>query len=598
MWADGTGWLLAGFLLANLLILLEVADRLGLKNDLEIARDIQRAMLPQEPFAAHGIEAAGWTRPANTVGGDFYDILTYPDGRVLVALGDVAGKGSPAALLMALLLAMLRTLVQEDLPPAALMERLNRLVYEQTPGSRFITMFLGLFDPATGELTYVNAGQTPPLRLRGNQTERLRTGGIALGMFDAATYDVTRCTVAEGDLILMYSDGITEAERADGTPFDEEGLAGFLRSCQMTPIEQIGPRLFDAVAAYAQNTKFADDLTVLAFRRQPGSKLKWSGVDEIVVERQASRPLVLVIRATDDGPTAGLEPADDLLGLSCYKKILALHTRYRYGHFAVIGPAGEHYQQCYFASVALSTENLLKSGDDKCRWAGRGGMGSIMGAKNLIGIVAECPDHVTSPALEIRALNKEIATGPGSRKFREANRGGLGGTWANYEPLDRFSFVPELNFRPQPGDRARKMYRTTVEPEFVIKAESCFRCGINCHKNLYERTPDGHAGTFRAKFDYEPLNLLSTNIGVDDPHRVWPLVSLVDRLGMDAISLGTTIAYVLDYNERHPDAAILNGARFGEADRVAELIELAGTGRCTEIGHGVKRLSDSLGEGG
>ena len=329
-----------------------------------------------------------------------------------------------------------------------------------------------------------------------------------------------------------------------------------------------------------------------------GSKLKWSGVDEIVVERQASRALVLVIRSTDDGPAAALEPADHLLGLSCYKKILALHTRYRNGHFAVIGPAGEHYQQCYFASVALSTENLLKSGDDKCRWAGRGGMGSIMGAKNLIGIVAECPDHVTSPAPDIRALNKEIATGPGSRKFREANCGGLGGTWANYEPLDRFSFVPELNFQPQPGDRARKMYRTTVEPEFVIKAESCFRCGINCHKNLYERTPDGHAGAFRAKFDYEPLNLLSTNIGVDDPHTVWPLVSLVDRLGMDAISLGTTIAYVLDYNERHADAPILNGARFGEADRVAELIELAGTGRCPEIGHGVKRLSDSLGEGG
>lgn len=269
VWANGTGWLLAGFLLANLLILLEVADRLGLKNDLEIARDIQRAMLPQEPFAADGIEAAGWTRPANTVGGDFYDILAYPDGRVLVALGDVAGKGSPAALLMALLLAMLRTLVQEDLPPAALMERLNRLVHEQTPGSRFITMFLGLFDPSTGELSYVNAGQTPPLRLSGDRTERLLTGGIALGMFDAATYDVARCTLTEGDLVLMYSDGITEAERPDGTPFEEEGLSRFLRSCQMTPIDQIGPRVFDAVAAYAHNTKFADDLTALALRRRP-----------------------------------------------------------------------------------------------------------------------------------------------------------------------------------------------------------------------------------------------------------------------------------------------------------------------------------------
>ena len=329
-----------------------------------------------------------------------------------------------------------------------------------------------------------------------------------------------------------------------------------------------------------------------------GSKLKWSGVDDIVIERRASRPLLLVVRASDGGPTATLEPAEPLLGLHCYQKILALHKVYPNGHFAVIGPAGEHYQHCYVAAVALSTENLLKSGDDKCRWAGRGGMGSVMGSKNLIGIVAECPDQFTRPAPEIRAINKEIATGPGSRKFREAHKGGLGGTWANYEPLDQFSFVPELNFRPRGDGRAKKMYRSAVEPEFVIKAESCFRCGINCHKNVYEQTAEGRAGSFRAKFDYEPLNLLSTNIGVDDPHQVWPLVALVDRLGMDAISVGTTIAYVLDYNERHPGAPILNGARFGDAAGVAELIEQAGTGLCPEVGRGVKRLSDTLGEGG
>ncbi|HEY6616480.1 MAG TPA: hypothetical protein VIZ32_18240, partial [Vicinamibacterales bacterium] len=106
--APGTLWLLAGFLLVNLLVLLEVADRLSLKNDLEIAREIQQSMLPRAAFKAPGIEAFGMTRPANTVGGDFYDIVPLPDGRVLLALGDVAGKGSPAALLMALLLAMMR----------------------------------------------------------------------------------------------------------------------------------------------------------------------------------------------------------------------------------------------------------------------------------------------------------------------------------------------------------------------------------------------------------------------------------------------------------------------------------------------------------
>ena len=123
--ADGTLWLLAGFLLMNLLVLLEVADRLSLKRDLEVAREIQQAMLPDGTWSGPGVEAFGLTKPANTVGGDFYDILPQPDGTVLVALGDVAGKASPAALLMALLLAILRTLVDEGLPLPALVRRLN-----------------------------------------------------------------------------------------------------------------------------------------------------------------------------------------------------------------------------------------------------------------------------------------------------------------------------------------------------------------------------------------------------------------------------------------------------------------------------------------
>ena len=329
-----------------------------------------------------------------------------------------------------------------------------------------------------------------------------------------------------------------------------------------------------------------------------GSKLKWCGVDEVIIEHKSDQPVLLVIRGSDDanGPTAELRPADELLGLHCYEKIKALQPEYPDAHFAVIGPAGEHYEYCYFAAVALSTVNLLKSGDDKCRWAGRGGMGGVMGSKNLIGVVAEVKDKVVRLAPEIRDLNKEISTGPGSRKFREANRGGLGGTWANYEPLEEFYFVPQHNFRPRGDDRAKLMFRSTVEPQFVIKAESCFKCGINCHKNIYEKREDGSAGMFRAKFDYEPLNLLSTNAGIDDPHQVWPLVAKVDRLGMDSISIGTTIGYVLDYNERHPDAPILNGATFGDADKIGELIEQTGTGRCPEIGRGVKRLAESLGE--
>jgi serine phosphatase RsbU (regulator of sigma subunit) len=133
MFARGTLWLITAFGLLNLIVLLEVADRLSLKNDLEIAREIQQAMLPRAAYQAPGIEAFGMTRPANTVGGDFYDIVPLPDGRVLLALGDVAGKGSPAALLMALLLAMMRTLIDEGFDGAALMSRLNTQVSKHAP---------------------------------------------------------------------------------------------------------------------------------------------------------------------------------------------------------------------------------------------------------------------------------------------------------------------------------------------------------------------------------------------------------------------------------------------------------------------------------
>ena len=221
-----------------------------------------------------------------------------------------------------------------------------------------------------------------------------------------------------------------------------------------------------------------------------------------------------------------------------------------------------------------------------------------MGYKRLLAIVAQAPDKIAKLKPEIRDINKAVTSGPGSRKFREKDKGGLGGTWSNYEPLEKFHFVPQNNFRPTGDGKPELMFRDHVQPQFVVKAESCFRCGINCHKNVYEKNADGTRGAFLAKFDYEPVNLLSTNIAIHDPRKAATLISLVDRLGMDNISLGTTISYVMDYNERHPDAPILNGATFGDFDKARDLVEGAGTGRFPEVGRGVKRLSQSLGETG
>jgi phosphoserine phosphatase RsbU/P len=265
---DGMVSLLIAFALVNLLVLLEVADRLSLKNDLEIAREIQKAMLPPGRFRAPGADVAGLSRPANTVGGDFYEILPLGDGRLVTAVGDVAGKGSPAALLMALLLAMMRTLVDERLQPAALLERLNVQVCRQAPGTRFITLFYSVFDMATGELTYVNAGHTPPLVLKSDGTvTRLHHGGVALGLFDASTFETGRVTLGPDDLLAIYSDGITEAENPAGLPFDEGGLEAILQTERGSNVAAIGSAVVRAVERHTSDVRFADDLTLLLLRR-------------------------------------------------------------------------------------------------------------------------------------------------------------------------------------------------------------------------------------------------------------------------------------------------------------------------------------------
>jgi phosphoserine phosphatase RsbU/P len=272
MFANGTISLLSGFLLMNLLVLLEVADRLSLKRDLEVAREIQNAMLPEGTWSGPGVEAFGLTKPANTVGGDFYDILPQPDGTVLVALGDVAGKASPAALLMALLLAILRTLVDERMPLPALVQRLNLQVTRHAPPSRFITLFLASFEPSTGRLEFVNAGQTPPLLRRQNGSiERLLSGGVALGMFEGSTYQAGELHLEPGDALLMYSDGMTEAESPDGRPFDEAGLertlALYAGAYQKSAAAELGKAVFDAVERHRRDQRLQDDLTVLVLSR-------------------------------------------------------------------------------------------------------------------------------------------------------------------------------------------------------------------------------------------------------------------------------------------------------------------------------------------
>lgn len=329
-----------------------------------------------------------------------------------------------------------------------------------------------------------------------------------------------------------------------------------------------------------------------------GAKLKWTGLDELIFENRATTPVYALIQETPEGPQVKLKPAEHLLGLSTHAKIMTLQKEYGNAHFAVIGQAGENWEHVYMGAVALSTENQLKSGEDKCRFAGRGGMGSLMGYKNLLALVAQSSDKLNPLSATVKKANLNVLKGGGSARLQPISRGGGGGTWAAYDVMQPFHAVPLNNFRPQGNDLPEKLLRENVEQNYHIDSEGCFRCGITCHNNISEKNTDGSKGEFLAKFDYEPLDLLGTNLGVHDAGQAARLIQLGDNYGMDSISLGVTISYVLSYNQRHPQTPILNCATFGEYEKIRELIIQAGEGKLPQIGQGSMRLSSQLGETG
>ncbi len=327
-----------------------------------------------------------------------------------------------------------------------------------------------------------------------------------------------------------------------------------------------------------------------------GAKFKWTGLDELILENCSDQPVYIVIKESPAGPQIELKPADHLLGLSTHETIMALQQEYANAHFAAIGQAGENWSNNYIGSVALSTVNQLKSGEDKLRFAGRGGMGSMMGYKNVIALVAQSDDKILPITDTVKKVHTKVIKGGGAARLQPIKRGGGGGTWAAYDVMQPFNAVPINNYRPQGNDLPEKLFRENVEKEFDIQSAACYRCGITCHNYISEKNADGSRGEFIAKFDYEPLNLLGTNIGIHDARQAGKLIQLCDNYGMDAISTGVTVSYALSYNERHPEKPLFNGATFGDYDKIRELIITTGEGKLPEIGKGSMRLSEQTGE--
>ena len=264
---------LLGGLLLFLLLILEVADRVVMKRDLQIAREIQGWLLPNAPPAIPGIEIAFQTRPANTVAGDYYDVFARPgrtpeDKRVLVAVADVAGKSIPAALLMATFQASLRTLSVTHSSLPELVTSINQYACTNSQGGlRFTTAFLSELDPSTGTLTYINAGHNAPMLCRkSGALERLDAGGLPIGIKADAGYESGSVVLAPGDWLVIFTDGVVEAMNTRGDEYGEPRLlANIATAANVSPTEMMS-HIMSELDRFVGNTPQHDDVTCLLLK--------------------------------------------------------------------------------------------------------------------------------------------------------------------------------------------------------------------------------------------------------------------------------------------------------------------------------------------
>jgi serine phosphatase RsbU (regulator of sigma subunit)/pSer/pThr/pTyr-binding forkhead associated (FHA) protein len=239
-----------------------------MERELQQAAEIQKGLLPAAAPLIRGLDLAGHNAPCRTVGGDYYDFFPRGDHRVGIFLGDVTGKGMPASLLMMGLQARVQVLLEEAQSPAAVMTKLNRITSANCPPNRFITLFFCILDGVTGELTFCNAGHNPPLIIRASgEYELLKGGGPVIGMLPSVEYRESSLQLDGGDILVIYSDGITEATDTAGEQFGVERLAETAVRLRDQPSSAIVSEINNALDMFTGGAPPSDDITIVVVRR-------------------------------------------------------------------------------------------------------------------------------------------------------------------------------------------------------------------------------------------------------------------------------------------------------------------------------------------
>ena len=275
-------------------LILEQKEKQRLENELSIAQEVQAQLFPRQVSELESLEVHGFCRPARTVSGDYYDFLTASSHKLILAVGDISGKGISAALLMATIHSAVRAYSVENLPqmrepvavgavsgagrvmatwpegvevsPGALLSLLNHQLYESTPPEKYATLFLGIYDGRSHHLTYSNGGHLPPILISKDGTiRRLEAGGTVVGLFDNMTYEEGAVEMHPGEIFLAYSDGVTEPENDFGE-FGEQRLIDLVRDNRDLPLPQISQIVTTAVENWIGDNEQPDDVTLVLAR--------------------------------------------------------------------------------------------------------------------------------------------------------------------------------------------------------------------------------------------------------------------------------------------------------------------------------------------
>ncbi|MBV9923580.1 MAG: SpoIIE family protein phosphatase [Acidobacteria bacterium] len=257
----------------NARLLEEHLEQQTYERELQLAREIQQRFQPSAPPAVAGYELQGISFPSYQIGGDYYDFIQCADGRLVVALGDVSGKGTSAALLMSSLHAAVHAQVASCRAIRELVSAVNRYLADNTPANRFVTLFYAELDPLTGSLSFINAGHNPPIIAHeGGTLEQLGAGGLPLGIVPDFDYREGRTQLRAGDVLVAYSDGVTEQTNPQGEEFGTVRLREVVARNLTRSAAGIRDKIEAALSTFAQGTPAGDDITLLIVKREAEAK--------------------------------------------------------------------------------------------------------------------------------------------------------------------------------------------------------------------------------------------------------------------------------------------------------------------------------------